>query len=39
MVGEEDGLGALEVRVAGHDRVAVGLGEVEEGRLQAADRA
>ena len=30
-MGDEDGLGALEVGVAGHDGFAGGFGEVDEG--------
>jgi len=35
VVGEEHGLGPLEVGVAGHDHLAIGLRQVEKRRLQA----
>ena len=37
VVGEEDGLGVLQVGVAGHDDAQVGLGQGDDGPLQAAD--
>ena len=37
MVGKKDGLGALEVRVARHDRGAVALGEADEFALEALE--
>ena len=38
-MGEEDGLGALEVGVAGNGRGDLALGEVEQGALEGAELA
>lgn len=39
VVGEEDGLGVLEVGAAGHRHVRVGLGEADQCALEVGDQA